>query len=144
MDYKDFTQRVLDGEFKNGDTFWVTDYRHNDIKNKAIRHQPPIQVVLECGDTPSTLYWNRTILAAYFRPILRNGKLGSKQISALDNTSRSQDGLFVFLDQEGAFQKYKEQCDDVEKEINKGRKDAEAYFDRLEDELNKKREAQGI
>lgn len=144
MDYKDFTQRVLAGEFKNGDTFWVTDYRHNDINNKAIRHQVPIQVVLECEDVPSTLYWNRTILAAYFRPILRNGKLGSKKISPLDNTSRSQDGLFVFLDQEGALEKYKDQCDDVEKAINKGRKDAATYFDRLEDELNKKREAQGI
>lgn len=144
MDYKELTKRVMNGEFINGDTFWVVDYRHNDIKNKAIRHQPPIQVALDCGDIPEASRYNSSVLNALFYPILRNGKLGSKKISPFDNTAYSSNYLFVFLDKESALEKYKEQCDVIEKEIDKGRKAAIAYFDRLEEDLNKKRAAQGI
>ncbi len=112
MQYKDFEIALKNKAMSLDNTYWIVDYRFDDINNKPIRHVTPTEVaVFNVADTPPP---KRVYYADYyFKPLGATGKPLAKVIAPYDNTGyRGYTGISVqvFETEKEAKDFYRSQC----------------------------------
>lgn len=138
MNYNEFSQKVFSHKYVHGDTLWIVDYRYLSIDTAQVRHQPPTQVALQING-PVKHYEGQNSASVLFRPILRSGKLGAKQIQPLAILHDTYT-LHVFETREEAITKYHEFCDEIQKDINKTQAEAIKRYDALRAKIDENRD----
>jgi hypothetical protein len=123
-----------------GDTVWITDYRHNEIQEKPIRHVPPTKVkIFDSSSLPinKRLYYTQY----YFRAVGAKGNLLAAIIPAYDNTGyrgRAGGSVKIFLTEEEARSSYKQQCEVVKEQIMEAKNLWEQKFNEMLSEVDDK------
>lgn len=116
MKYEEF-QPKIGTEFKEGDIFYICDFRLNeDLRKKPIRNIKPVEVMLVNNDkitTDRTIYYSEY----HFRELKKNREYSSKIIAPYDGTgyrSYTGKGLHVFTTKDECIDFFIEQCEEAE------------------------------
>lgn len=133
MDYKELETLIQAGEIGAGSRLFITDYRHDNIHNKPLRHIKPTEVILYNNvDLPPRKH---VYYADYhFRAVSKTGKILSAIIAPYDNTGyRSFTGgsLNIFLTLKEAQACYVIQCQKVIEQAEEAKAQAAVRFDEI-------------
>lgn len=138
MLYKEFEEKIAAGDYSAGDSFWVTDFRHDNVLEKPIRNVKPTEVRLFPNDE---LPKNKKVYYAdyHFRPYGKTGKVMAQIIAPYDNTGfRSYTGnsLNIFLSKDEAEAHYIAQCEIVRKQVADEMDKVKAKLDKVLDSID--------
>jgi hypothetical protein len=138
MDYNEFSKKVFNNQYVHGDTLWIVDYRYLSIDTQQLRHQPPTQVALQIKGTVK-YYPEQKSANVHFRPILRSGKLGAKEVYPIQHRY-DEYTLHVFETREEAIAQYHQFCDEINKQIDNAQAEAIQRYNALRAKINDNRD----
>jgi len=140
MLYPELETKIANKEVMAGDVLWITDYRHDDILDKPIRHVAPTEVRLVSNDD---LPPNKKIYYAnyHFRVMGKNGKLNALVIAPYDNTGykwKTGTSLNIFFTEAEAKAHYVEQSNQLKVALAVVRQEQNERFDRMLAEMDER------
>ncbi len=132
MKYKDFESKIKSGTLSINDTYWIADYRHENLQSKQpTRNIPPTEVAfIDILNEPKPLHLSYYIFY-FFRPIGKNGSPLSKII--LPQNYYNGTSVQVFLTENEARSFYVEQCHNILDDVSHEREELDKKFSKLEE-----------